>query len=132
MQYFWLLDGEVQKLFQFHYQPGQENLGGYPSKHHSANIHQYFQPYYVQMSNLPTILPRAAKPSSWQGCVETLGDPYRGKTPLPSVPNYREQDLSRHLIRMNTQTDTPNRYKYFPFSANGNHMKLSHPIIAIK
>jgi hypothetical protein len=47
MQYFWLLDGEVQKLFQFHYQPGQENLGNYPSKHHSADIHQHIQPYYV-------------------------------------------------------------------------------------
>ncbi len=58
--------------------------------------------------------------------VETLGDPYRGKTPLPSVPNYQEQDLSRHLI----QTDTSNRYKYFSFPANGNHMKLSQPIIA--
>ncbi len=27
MQYFWLLDCKVQKLFQFHYQPEQENLG---------------------------------------------------------------------------------------------------------
>jgi hypothetical protein len=104
MCYFWLLDGKVQNLFQFHYQPGQENLGNYPSKHHSADIHQHVRPYYVQMNNSPTILPRAARPSSWQGCVETLGDPYRGKTPLPSVPNYREQDLYRHLIR----TDTSN------------------------
>jgi hypothetical protein len=28
--YFWLLDGKVQKLFHFYYQPGQENLGNYP------------------------------------------------------------------------------------------------------
>jgi hypothetical protein len=41
MRYFWLLDGEVQKLFRFNYQPGQENLGNYPSKHHSADIHQH-------------------------------------------------------------------------------------------
>jgi hypothetical protein len=41
MPYFWLLDGEVQKLFHFYYQPGQENLGDYPSKHHSADIHQH-------------------------------------------------------------------------------------------
>jgi hypothetical protein len=26
--------------------------------------------------------------------VETLGDPYRSKTPLSSVPNYQEPDLS--------------------------------------
>jgi hypothetical protein len=93
MRYFWLLDDEVQKLFRFHYQPGQESLGNYPSKHHSANIHQHVRPYYVQMNNSPTMLPRAARPSSWQECVETLGDPYRSKNPLPSVPNYREPDL---------------------------------------
>jgi hypothetical protein len=64
----------------------------------------------------------------WHGknSVQTLGDLYRGKTPLPSVPNYQEQNLSHHLI----QTDTSNRYKYFPFQANRNHMKLSQPIIA--
>jgi hypothetical protein len=27
IRYFWLLDGEAQLLFQFYYQPGQENLG---------------------------------------------------------------------------------------------------------
>ena len=41
LRYFWLLDGKVQKLFHFYYQPGQENLGNYPSKHHSADIHQH-------------------------------------------------------------------------------------------
>jgi hypothetical protein len=65
MRYFWLLDEGVQKLFRFHYQPGQENLGDYPSKHHSADIHQHVQPYYVHMNTSPTVLPRAAKPSSW-------------------------------------------------------------------
>jgi hypothetical protein len=40
-QYFWLLDGKTQYYFTFYYQPGQENLGNYPSKHHPANIHQY-------------------------------------------------------------------------------------------
>jgi hypothetical protein len=81
MQYFLLLDGKVQKLFCFHYQPGQENLGNYPSKHHSADIHQHVRPYYVHMNNSPTILPQAEKPSSWRGCAETLADPYKGKIP---------------------------------------------------
>jgi hypothetical protein len=31
--------------------------------------------------------------------VETLADQYKGRIPLPSVPNYRDQDLSCHLIR---------------------------------
>ncbi len=57
MRYFWLLDGEVQKRFHFYYQPGQENLGDYPSKHHSADIHQHVHPYYVHMNNSPTVLP---------------------------------------------------------------------------
>ncbi len=57
MRYFWLLDGEVQKLFRFYYQPGQENLGDYPSKHHSADIHQHVRPYYVHMNNSQTVLP---------------------------------------------------------------------------
>jgi len=38
MQYFWLLDGETQQYFKFYYQPGLENLGDYPSKHHTADI----------------------------------------------------------------------------------------------
>jgi hypothetical protein len=41
MRYFWLLDGKTQKYFKFHYQPGEENMGNYPSKHHTANIHQH-------------------------------------------------------------------------------------------
>jgi hypothetical protein len=65
MQCFWLLNGKVQKLFHFHYQPGQENLGDYPSKHQSADIHQHVHPYYVHLNNSPTVLPQAAKPSSW-------------------------------------------------------------------
>jgi hypothetical protein len=42
MRYFWLLDAEAQQLFRFYHQPGQENLGNYPSKHHSA-------PTYINM-----------------------------------------------------------------------------------
>jgi hypothetical protein len=57
MRYFWLIDSKVQKLFRFYYQPGQVNLGDYPSKHHSANIHQHVCPYNVHMNNSPTILP---------------------------------------------------------------------------
>jgi hypothetical protein len=65
MWYFWLLKGKVQNLFRFHYQPGQGNLGNYPSKHHSINIHQHVCPYYVHMNHSPTVLPQAAKSSSW-------------------------------------------------------------------
>jgi hypothetical protein len=109
----WLLDGDVQQIFRFYYQPGQENLGDYPSKHHSADIHQHVRPYYVHMNNSPTVLPQAAKPSSWRGCAETLADPYKGKTPLPRVPNYQEPLASRHIIQQkspNTWSGRANQY----------------------
>ncbi len=38
MRYFCLLDGETQQYFKFYYHPGLENLGDYPSKHHTADI----------------------------------------------------------------------------------------------
>ncbi len=41
MRYFWLLDGKMQRYFEFYQQSGLENLGDYPSKHHTADIHQY-------------------------------------------------------------------------------------------
>jgi hypothetical protein len=59
MHYFWLLDGKTQKYFKFHYQPGQENMGDYPSKHHTANIYQHVHPYYVHTNSSPAILPWA-------------------------------------------------------------------------
>ncbi len=113
------------QLFWFYYQPGQENLGDYPSKHHTADIHQHVCPYYVHMYNSPTFLPRAAKPSSRWGCVDTLADPYKGRIPLPSGPNYQEHDLSRHLIQPNMHTP-PNGQEAFP---NGECMKLFFPTI---
>jgi hypothetical protein len=85
MHYFWLLDGKTQKYFKFHYQPGQENMGDYPSKHHTANIHQHVCPYYVHTNSSPAILPRALKPSIWPGCAVILGDPYTKKSPLPHI-----------------------------------------------
>ncbi len=54
----------VQQILRFYYQPEKENLGDYPSKHHSGEIHQHVRPYYVHMNNSPTVLPQAAKPST--------------------------------------------------------------------
>jgi hypothetical protein len=85
MRYFWLLDRKTQKYFRFHYQPGQENMGDYPSKHHKANIHQHVCPYYVHTNLSPAILPRALKPSIRQGYAVILGDPYAKKSPLPHI-----------------------------------------------
>ena len=90
MRYFYLLDQEVQKQFKFGYQPGQENLGDYPTKHHTGPIHQHVRPYYLQMKNSSRLLPRASKPSSRRGCAETLEDPYLRQILLPRIPNSRD------------------------------------------
>jgi hypothetical protein len=39
MRYFWLLDGHNNKIFDFQYHPGFENLADYPSKAHSGGRH---------------------------------------------------------------------------------------------
>ena len=82
-------------------------------KHHSTDIHQHVRPYYVHMNNSPTVLPGVATPSSRQGCAETLADPYKGKTLLLRVPNYREPFASHHIIHQkspNTWSDKANQY----------------------
>ena len=92
MRYFWLLCQEAQKLLDVTHQPGAENMGDYPTKAHFGQIHRHVRPYYLHMPNLPTILYRAAMPSTWQGCAEILGDKYQGKIPLPRIPTYRATD----------------------------------------
>jgi hypothetical protein len=97
MQYFWLLDGKTQKYFKFHYQPGQENLGNYPSKHHTADIHQHVRPYYVHTDKSPLFLPWAVMPSIWQGCAEILRDPYSKKSPLPRIGNFHSPSVTPRI-----------------------------------
>ena len=96
-KYFWLLDGEAQETFKFCHHPGQENLGDYPSKAHTGAIHRHVRPFYVHTDNSPTELPRAAPPSSRQGCAETLADPYYRRVPLPRIQGYRKLDKEAQL-----------------------------------
>jgi hypothetical protein len=53
----------TQQPFKFYYQPGQENLDNYLSKHHTADIHKHVQSYYVHTDKSPALLPQALKPS---------------------------------------------------------------------
>ena len=99
MAYCWLLDQTTQRYIKVYYQPGAENMGDYPSKAHIGHTHKYTSPYYVQMVNSPKELPRAAKPSSRRGCVETLGGPYYKRVPLPRVPEYRNLSQDSHLTK---------------------------------
>jgi hypothetical protein len=101
MRYWWLMDQEAQDVFEFHYHPGLENLGDYPSKHHPAHVHQHVRPYYLHEANSPTLLPRAVKPSSRRGCAERLGNPYCKTYPLPSLSSDREQTLTSPFTHVN-------------------------------
>ena len=96
MRYFWLLDQQAHKYFKFAYQPGQNNMGDYLTKHHTDAIHQHVIPYYLDMSNSSTTLLRTTEPSARLGCPETLGDPYHKQVPLPSIPTYRAQEATTY------------------------------------
>lgn len=109
MRYWWLVDTKAQEIFEFHYHPGLENLGDYPSKHHPGHVHQHVRPYYVHEANSPTLLPRAAKPSSWRGCAEILGSTYDKTYPLPSIPVSREQSTLRPSVHSHEWTATTER-----------------------
>ena len=104
MRYWWLLDAEAQDIFTFHYHPGLENLGDYPSKHHTADVHCHVRPYYVHQDNSPSYLPRAMKPSSRRGCAEILGDPY--------TKNSSSSSCSSSRLKMNLLIN-PYTYTHF-------------------
>ncbi len=61
--------------------------------------------------------------------AETLADPYKGKTPLPRVPYYRESFASRQIIHQkspNTWSDKANQY--LEHSPETNRIHLFPPI----
>jgi hypothetical protein len=90
MRYFWLLNGSLQKLFDFQYHPGPKNLPDYNNKHHHhpdlGSHHTEVRPYYVHMPNSPRYLLPAANLSILQGCVNLDKDTnYIRKYPLPKL-----------------------------------------------
>ena len=109
MRYWWLLDAEAQDIFAFHYHPGLENLGDYPSKHHTADVHRHVRPYYVHQDNSPSYLPRAMKPSSRRGCAEILGDPYTKNSPLPSI---RKNSASFSIAHSTASTSPTHKMRW--------------------
>lgn len=82
MRYFWLLDQEARQNFDFLYQPGQENMGDYPSKEHVGGIHKHVKLYDRHIDNSPKYLQQAAKPSSRRGCAETPVRPISQTGPI--------------------------------------------------
>ena len=99
MRYFWLLDGNVNKEFQFKHCPGEEILADYQSKAHTGAYHRMVRPLFLQMHNSPRVLLRSKTPSERRGCVKTPEHTYlrsiRKSTVLPSYPS-----LARTRIRI--------------------------------
>ncbi len=86
MHFFWVGDKVAQDMYQVAWHPGQENLADYQSKHHIGSHHIAVRPWYLHTKNSPRYLPRAVKPSTLKGCVETLKDGYIRRVPLLRVP----------------------------------------------
>jgi hypothetical protein len=103
-------------------------LGDYPSKHHSAHVHQHVRPYYVHEANSPSLLPRAAKPSSRRGCTESLGSPYTKTYPLPSIPGSREPTRGTSVhSRERTPTTEQTLPAHKPWSESESRASMQFP-----
>ena len=87
MRFFWIIDQAKWGRFQIRWHPGLENLGDYQSKHHVGSHHLNVRPWYIQMKNSPTLLPRALSPRSMRGCVGSSSGQggYHAHNPLPRV-----------------------------------------------
>jgi hypothetical protein len=85
MRFMWVGDKIAQQMYEIIYQPGQESLADYQSKHHVGAHHVNVRPYYLHMENSPRFLARAERPSTLKGCVGTLKDGYIRRVPLPRV-----------------------------------------------
>ena len=101
MRCFYITDQVKREFVDVQWHPGQENLADYFTKHFDSKHHQEVRPWYLHMPNYPSVLPRAAAPSTLRGCVGTLPNGYI----LPRmavlrdlrVPTYRAQTVHLHV-----------------------------------
>jgi hypothetical protein len=61
MKYYWLQDRVRQKQCDVYWRPGQDNLGDYHTKHHSAQHHKDMRPIILHQANSLNVL---------RGCVK--------------------------------------------------------------
>ena len=73
MRYFSFLDGAIQKLFNFEYHPGFENLPYYSSKSHTGAQHLAVHPYYVHMPTSPVFYSAQLSQVCGEGVLIRLG-----------------------------------------------------------
>eukprot|EP00804_Cyclotella_cryptica_P004433 CCRYP_006852-RB/>CCRYP_006852-RB protein AED:0.14 eAED:0.09 QI:0/-1/0/1/-1/1/1/0/489 len=113
MRYFWLLENHINKLFDFQYHPGLENLADYPSKAHPGGHHLTLRPLYVNMPTSPRFLSRAAKPSVRRGCADKVGRTKVRKYPLPTLACHvepttcqQQQPSGRYISPLSMSNET--------------------------
>jgi hypothetical protein len=82
------------------------------------------------MNNSPTVLPRAAKPSFWQGCAKTMADPYKGEISLTSVNKFQEPFASCHVIKQKGSNTWSLRTNQYLEPGTETHTKQSYLPIA--
>jgi hypothetical protein len=58
MRFYWLKDREAQKIFQFHWKPGKNNLAHYWTKHHAAIHHEAIR---SQILSKPSVIEKLRK-----------------------------------------------------------------------
>ncbi len=83
MQYFWLLDRESQRQFKFYWQPGQENLGDYPSKHHQRKFISMLDHTMFTWINPPLSYQELSSQALGKGVLKFL------EIPTPRNPHYQ-------------------------------------------
>ncbi len=96
MRFFWIGDKVAQDIYDLSWQPGQENLADYQSKHHVGSHHIAVRLWYLHMANPPRVLPRAARLSTLKWCVGTLKDGYIRKVPLLRAPRIQHAIHTSH------------------------------------
>ena len=64
VRFFWVTDQVKSGVIDIQWNPSQENIADYTSKHYDSNPHQVVHPWYIQEDNSPCVRPRAAKPSA--------------------------------------------------------------------
>jgi hypothetical protein len=56
MKYYWLQDRAREKQFDVYWRAGKDNLGGYHTKHHSAQHHKDMRPIILHQANSLNVL----------------------------------------------------------------------------
>jgi hypothetical protein len=92
MRYHWLTDRVRQKQFDVYWRPGRENLGGYHTKHHSAQHHKEMRGLILQQANSLQVL---------RGCVKLLPlpqPPLRARADARTNPNAQRATQLRSVL----------------------------------